>query len=99
MNKNTSLIALAFLIAIAGHWSRKKTLNVAMVVGFFFVALFIAALSEINEKVSFYLALLVTTSVGLAYLPELLTRLGLMSPERFKQVNRPVSSSFKQRNR
>lgn len=87
MNNNTTLIAVAALIAIAGQWSRKKSLNATMIIGFFFVALFIALLTEFNEKIAFYLSLLITTSVGLTYLPELLTKLGLLSPEKFRQQN------------
>lgn len=74
--KPVNLILLASLIAVAGKWSKKQTIDSKMIVGGAVLAIGIAVLSEAQPKIAEPFAYLILVAVLSSYGEDLFTTVG-----------------------
>lgn len=76
MNTTTSTVA-AGAIVIAGRWSQDKGFDLKVAIGTAGVALILSLMAQANEKLAQQFGLLILLAACFAYLPGLVSKLGL----------------------
>lgn len=76
MNTTTSVVLTGALVAL-GQWTNDKQVTVKMVVGVGLVALFLAAMSEVNQPLAQQFGVLILVGAVFIYGPDVMKGLGV----------------------